>query len=68
MTQVVDLLVQLMGFLLQFHYRFILRCRGVEELIFRRIQQVFNEGASLFGLFNGTEGTRHRRVAFLLRL
>lgn len=67
-TEVVDLLIQVVGLLLQLAYGFVLSSQSTEELVLTGMQQVFSERAGSFGLFHRTEWTGHCGVAFLFSL
>lgn len=67
-TEELDLLVHVVGILLQLAQRFVLSGQSSEELVLIGLQLVFSEGAGLFGLLHRAERTRHAAVASLLSL
>lgn len=67
-AEVLDALVQVVGFVLQLVQRLVLSSQSPQELVFAGVQQVLGDSPGLFGPLHRTERTGHRGVAFLLCL
>ena len=67
-TEALDLVVQVVGLLLQLGQGFVLSSQDSEEVLLSGVQQVLSESAGLFRLRHRAVGTVDGGVAFLFSL